>query len=60
VKLVSPFHFTPRAVRQAYDLLTSHEVDVEPLISERFALANLAAAFGKLAEGTGLKFALIP
>ena len=60
VKLISPFHFTPRAVRQAYGLLASHEVDVEPLISERFALADLATAFRKLAEGTGLKFALIP
>jgi L-iditol 2-dehydrogenase len=60
VKLISPFHFTPRAVRQAYELLASHEVDVEPLISERFALAELEAAFQKLAEGSGLKFALVP
>ncbi len=60
IKLLSPFHFTPRAVRRAYELLASHEVDVEPLISDRFALENLEAAFHKLAEGTGLKFALIP
>ena len=60
LELLSPFHFTPRAVRRAYELLASHEVDVEPLISERFPLANLEAAFRKLAEGTGLKFALIP
>lgn len=60
IKLLSPFHFTPHAVRRAYELLAAHEVDVEPLISERFPLTHLEAAFQKLAEGTGLKFALIP
>lgn len=60
VKLLSPFHFTPRAVRRAFELIAAHEVDVEALISERFALSQLAAAFDKLAEGAGLKFALAP
>ncbi len=60
ITLISPFHFTPRAVRQAFELLVSGEVEVEPLISERFALADLDAAFKKLDEGAGLKFALVP
>ncbi|GAC1310821.1 MAG: alcohol dehydrogenase catalytic domain-containing protein [Vulcanimicrobiaceae bacterium] len=62
VKLVSPFHFTPRAVRAAYDLLAAHAFDVEPLISERFPLARLGDAFAALAGGRGLnlKFAIAP
>ncbi len=60
VKLLSPFHFTPRAVRAAYDLLAAGALPVEALISDRFALADLDAAFRKLADGTGLKYALVP
>jgi L-iditol 2-dehydrogenase len=60
VRLTSPFHFTPNAVRRAYELLASGALDVEPLISERFALADLARAFATLDEGRGLKFAILP
>ncbi len=60
VKLVSPFHFTPRAVRRAYDLLAGRELNVEALISERFPLRELGAAFQRLAEGSGVKYALVP
>jgi len=62
VTIVSPFHFTPKAVRAAYELLSSHTLDVEPLVSERFALEFLAAAFASLAAGDGLrlKYAVLP
>jgi len=62
VKLVSPFHFTPRAVRRAYELLGSHAIDVEPLISERYGLDSLAEAFAALgaAGGLNLKYAIVP
>lgn len=62
IALFSPFHFTPRAVRAAYDLLASHAVDVEPLISERFPLERLAEAFASLETGRGLnlKYAIAP
>jgi L-iditol 2-dehydrogenase len=62
VKLVSPFHFTPRAVREARDLLASHSIDVVPIISERFTLDRLGEAFHALAEGDGLnlKYAIVP
>jgi L-iditol 2-dehydrogenase len=62
VRLVSPFHFTPRDVRTAYDLLGAGAIDVEPLISERWGLDALADAFARLDEdrGINLKFAILP
>jgi L-iditol 2-dehydrogenase len=62
VRLVSPFHFTPRDVRTAFDLLAAGALDVEPLISERFTLGALADAFARLDEdrGINLKFAILP
>jgi L-iditol 2-dehydrogenase len=62
VKLLSPFHFTPRAVRAAFDLLDARAIAVEPLISARYGLERLAEAFDELENGTGvnLKFAIFP
>ncbi len=62
IAVQSPFHFTPRAVRSAYELLASHAFEVEPIVSDRFSLDNLAAAFVALETGRGLnlKYAIIP
>ena len=62
IRLISPFHFTPRDVRETYDLLCNGAIDVVPLISERFALDDLASAFSRLDEdkGINLKFAIAP
>jgi L-iditol 2-dehydrogenase len=61
VRILSPFHFTPRAVRAAYELLTAHAFDVEPLISARYPLDRLGTAFEELETGKGLnlKFAIV-
>jgi len=62
VRLTSPFHFTPRDVRAAYDLLCDGAIDVVPLISERFNLDQLVDAFTRLDEdrGINIKFAILP
>ncbi len=62
VRLVGPFHFTPRAVRAAHDLLVAKAFDVEPLISARYPLDRIGAAFEDLDGGSGLnlKFAIVP
>jgi len=60
VRVVSPFHFTPRAVRAAFDLLASGALEVEPLISERFRLDQVGAAFAALDAGNGIKYAIVP
>ena len=62
VRLISPFHFTPRDVRETHELLCGGAIDVVPLISERFALDDLARAFSRLDEDKGInvKFAIAP
>ena len=58
--VISPFHLTPRSVREARDLLVDGRIDVMPLITERFPLDALADAFARLDRGDGLKFAIVP
>lgn len=60
VRLMSPFHFSTHAVRRAYDLLATHAIEPEPLVSERFPLARIAEAFERLDRGEGMKFAIEP
>lgn len=60
VRLVSPFHFTPRAVRRAYDLLVTHAIDPAPLVSGSVPLERIADVFERLDAGDGIKFAIAP
>lgn len=60
LRLVSPFHFTPRAVRAAYELLSGGVIDPTPLISARYTLDQLADAFAQLDGGDGIKYAIVP
>ncbi len=60
LRLISPFHFTPRAVSSAYDLLASGTIDPTPLISARYSLDRLADAFAQLDGGDGIKYAIAP
>ncbi len=60
VRLVSPFHFTPRAVKRAYDLLASRELDPAPLISGSVSLESIGEVFARLDAGEGIKFAIQP
>jgi len=60
VRLISPFHFTPRSVRRAYDLLASGAIDPLPLISGTVPLSEVPAVFERLDNGEGIKFAIEP
>ncbi len=60
IRLISPFHFTPRAVRRAHDMLVEKKISVAPLISQTFPLDRLADAFVRLDGGEGIKFAIEP
>ncbi|MGH7707763.1 MAG: zinc-dependent alcohol dehydrogenase [Vulcanimicrobiaceae bacterium] len=60
VRLLSPFHFAPRSVRRAYELLASGAVGVLPLVSASRPLDELAATFAALDAGHGMKYAVIP
>jgi len=59
ISVTSPFHFTPRAVRAAYELLVAHTIDVEPLISERVPLVEGPDAFTRLRRAGSLVAVLV-
>jgi L-iditol 2-dehydrogenase len=60
VRLLSPFHFTPAAVRRAYELLVSGKLSASSLINGSYPLAQLPYAFELLQRGEGIKYAIIP
>lgn len=60
VRLVSPFHFTPRAVRRAYEVLASRAIDPAPLVTASVPLEQIAEVFERLDGGEGIKFAISP
>jgi L-iditol 2-dehydrogenase len=60
VRLISPFHFTPRAVRRAYELLASRDVDPRPLITASVPLTEITDVFERLNRGEGIKYAVEP
>jgi L-iditol 2-dehydrogenase len=60
VRILSPFHFTPKAVRRAYELLVSGKIPASKLISGTYPLAQLPYAFDLLQRGEGIKYAIIP
>lgn len=60
ITLQGAFHFTPQAVRQAYELLVSGAIKVAPLISGHFPLTHLPQVLELLTRGEGLKYALLP
>lgn len=60
VQLFSPFHFTPRAVRRAYEMLAAGDLGAEALISGSFLLSELPEALSRHRRGEGIKFAVVP
>lgn len=60
LRVVSPFHFTPRSVRRAYDLLTTDAFAGHALISGVYPLPQLPQALDAHQRGDGIKFAVLP
>ncbi|MFI5365584.1 MAG: zinc-binding dehydrogenase [Candidatus Binatia bacterium] len=60
LRIVSPFHFTPRAVRRAFEMLTSGGFDGQALISGVYPLKDLSHALAEHQRGDGIKFAVVP
>lgn len=54
------FHHTPAYFAQALDLIASHQIDVEALITARMPLTSILEAFDLLLRKQGIKYALIP
>jgi L-iditol 2-dehydrogenase len=60
VQLIAPFHFTPRDVRSAYELIASHALPLSGLISDTYSLDRIADAFHRLDTGDALKLLIEP
>jgi len=58
--LMSPFHFRPRDVRRAYELLAGRALNAGAIVNARKRLADLAEVFEMLERGAVLKCAVIP
>jgi L-iditol 2-dehydrogenase len=60
VRLISPFHFSSRDVRAAYELIASRALALAPLLSHAYRLADIATAFRQIDAGEGLKMLIEP
>jgi L-iditol 2-dehydrogenase len=60
LRILGTFHFTRQEVRRAFALLLEGAIEVESLISGRYALPDLPTAFGRLMDGDGIKFLIMP
>ena len=58
--LMAPFHFRPRDVRRAYELLEGRELNAGAVVNARMRLGDLAEVFAMLDRGAVLKCAVIP
>ncbi len=60
VALLAPFHFTPRDVRSAHELIAAHALPLSGLISDSYPLDRIAEAFERLDTGDALKLLIEP
>jgi L-iditol 2-dehydrogenase len=59
ITLKGVFHFTPKDVKTAYDLLCE-PLNVSELITGKYRLQEIKTVFKRLAKGDGIKYALVP
>lgn len=60
LQIASPFHFTPRAVSRAYELLVGDNFAGRTLISGTYPLKDLPEALREHQRGDAIKFAIVP
>jgi L-iditol 2-dehydrogenase len=58
--VMAPFHFRPRDVKRAYDLLKARTLRAGAIVNARMRLAELSEVFQMLERGAVLKCAVIP
>ncbi len=54
------FHHTPVYFARAVEMINTHQVDVEALVTARYPLSALLEVFALLQSKQGIKYALIP
>jgi L-iditol 2-dehydrogenase len=60
ITLQGVFHFRPKDVAAARDILISTDLPVEALLSDTVGLDGVADVMGRLDRGEGLKYAVLP
>ena len=60
VRLIAPFHFSPKDVRRAYDLVASRTLPLLRLTSQTASLDDIAGVFAALDAGNGMKAVIEP
>lgn len=60
ITLINLHGGTARESREAFDLIVSREIQVQPLISGRLPLERLEEAFQLMAAGEAIKLAILP
>lgn len=60
LRLLSPFHFTPRDVAAARGWLSAGRVPIRPLLSGEVPLDGVAAALDAMGRGEGIKYVVRP
>jgi L-iditol 2-dehydrogenase len=60
IRVVGSFHFSPRDVAKARELLLSTSLELDPLISGCLPLAQLPEALRRLEASEGLQYAIDP
>lgn len=60
IRVLSVFHHTPQYFRQALDLISSGQVDVEKLITARMPLKDTSKALEMQGNGEAIKILLTP
>jgi L-iditol 2-dehydrogenase len=58
--LLAPFHYRPRDVRRAYELLAGRVLNAGAIVNARMRLGDLTEVFAMLERGEVLKCAVIP
>ncbi|MFQ5675837.1 MAG: zinc-binding dehydrogenase [bacterium] len=60
ISLIGAFHYTPRDVAKAYELISENEIDLKKLITAKYPLQDLEKVFDLLLTGRGVKYAIQP
>jgi threonine dehydrogenase-like Zn-dependent dehydrogenase len=58
--LLAPFHFRPRDVRRAFELLSDGNSGAGRIINDHRSLGDLEEVFAMLGRGEALKCAIVP
>jgi L-iditol 2-dehydrogenase len=59
-KLIGVFHHTPHTIRRALQLISSRQLQLDPLITDELPLTDLASAFQRMESNRALKVAIYP